>query len=297
VTSSSTVKTRLCVCFCSRKDCDFGVKAVAEDDVAKAESLPPPSIQWSPHTVQDCMPEGKCEQGGFHDDLKSKWSKLGYGTNQGLILPGVWVNTLRVKGGVLSPCTSTDQESCKHGLHLNFTSSCFAPSSKEGIFQQPQNCWSKLQPCQDNDDEPDCQPLAFIDMKSTYELERSALLDSVASYSSSTYSVIGLYFAVVLVVGRYLRAAFQDSSKRAIYEEIPNVDIFLDLVTAVKMAREHRDLRTEFQLYYCLMKVLRSTNLLLSNGGLEPTNYGAGRTDPIPQQCAEPVRHQDTVTV
>merc|ERR1712048_1122316 len=102
--------------------------------------------------------------------------------------------------------------------------------------------------------------------------------------------------AVVLVAGNYLRGVFQNSSKRTIYEEIPDVGNFMDLTIAIKLAREHRDLRTEFQLYYCLMKVLRSTQLLLNNGGLEPEDYGIFRTDDPPPECKEPPRNAEDKT-
>eukprot|EP00933_Yihiella_yeosuensis_P026787 TRINITY_DN20815_c0_g1_i1.p1 TRINITY_DN20815_c0_g1~~TRINITY_DN20815_c0_g1_i1.p1 ORF type:complete len:697 (-),score=74.80 TRINITY_DN20815_c0_g1_i1:87-1868(-) len=123
-------------------------------------------------------------------------------------------------------------------------------------------------------------------VQATVELERSANLGTLAQ-DSSYGSAIGLYLAVVLVAGRYLRGAFEDSSKRAVYEELPNVEVFLDLVAAIKLAREHKDLKTEFQLYYCLMKVLRSTQILMVAGGTEPFDYGVGRTDPCPKECVE----------
>jgi len=122
-------------------------------------------------------------------------------------------------------------------------------------------------------------------LKVTYEVVRFAL----SPINSGSYgSVVGLYLAVVLVAGRYLRATFQDASKRAIYEEIPDVGLFLDLVVAVRIAREHGDLRTELQLYYCMTKVLRSTAVLLDYGGHEVSDYGVCRTDPCPPECVAP---------
>jgi len=130
--------------------------------------------------------------------------------------------------------------------------------------------------------------LAAVDgsrpLRVVFELEKQAPIEE----SSSWGSVMGLYVGLVFVVGKYLRAAFQDSSKRCVYEEIPDVGVFLDLVTAVQLAREHGDLRTEFQLYYELMKVLRSTDLLLTSGGFEVEGYGVGRTDRCPPECVEP---------
>ncbi|CAE7322742.1 unnamed protein product [Symbiodinium natans] len=111
------------------------------------------------------------------------------------------------------------------------------------------------------------------------ELEKSVNVQGVTGDTSSSYtSALGLYVAVVLVAGRYLRTAFQGASKQAIYDEIPDAHVFLDIIEAIKMAREHNDLRIEFELYYCLMQVLRSTHILLRTGGHQPRVYGIGRT-------------------
>lgn len=118
-----------------------------------------------------------------------------------------------------------------------------------------------------------------------FEIEKGA---QISESTGSWGSVLGLYAGLVVVVGRYLRTAFQDSSKRAVYEEIPDVGVFLDLVTAIQLAREHGDLRTEFQLYYELMKVLRSTDLLLTSGRHEVQGYGVFRVDTCPAECIEP---------
>lgn len=100
------------------------------------------------------------------------------------------------------------------------------------------------------------------------ELEKSVNVQGVAGSSSDYTSALGLYVA--------------GASKQAIYDEIPDVHVFLNLIEAIKMAREHGDLRVEFELYYCLMQVLRSTHILLRIGGHEPRNYGIGRVDRHP---------------
>jgi hypothetical protein len=97
---------------------------------------------------------------------------------------------------------------------------------------------------------------------------------------SSYGSAVSLYIGVVFIAGKYLRGNFQLSSTRASWEEIPDVDGLLDLISSIKIARGHGDLRTEFQLYYCLMKVLRSPVLLTSIGGNELEGYSFGRSDP-----------------
>jgi len=202
-------------------------------------------------------------------NLRKWWLELGRGETVSVRdLRHIWDTSVRVGSGKPEPQNKT--------LDMTYSVSNCSRNCEAGWCTQA-HCWGTLRTV----------PLGKDESVIVYELERSASLGSL-SETTTSFSVAGLYIAVVLVFGRYLRAAFQDSSKRAIYEEIPDVGAFLDLVTAIKLAREHKDLRTEFQLYYCLMKVLRSTNLLLTTGGHEPSRYGAGRYDPRPPECEEP---------
>lgn len=131
-------------------------------------------------------------------------------------------------------------------------------------------------PDPDNSSEPAVEEPTPLRLQ--VELEKSVNVQGVTGEASSSYtSALGLYAAVVLVAGKYLRAAFQGASKQAIYDEIPDAHVFLDIIEAIKMAREHNDLRIEFELYYCLMQVLRSTHILLRTGGHQPRVYGIGR--------------------
>ncbi|CAJ1358751.1 unnamed protein product [Effrenium voratum] len=89
----------------------------------------------------------------------------------------------------------------------------------------------------------------------------------VGGASSSSWSVMGIYLGVVYTVGRLLRSAFQDSSKRVIYEEIPDTSLLEDLCNGIYIARIQRLLRTEYKLYYQLLSLLRSPELLLNVTG------------------------------
>jgi len=81
--------------------------------------------------------------------------------------------------------------------------------------------------------------------------------------SSSPLTVVGLYFGMVLTVGRFLRIAFQDSSKRMIYDELPDTALLTDLCNGIHIARIQGVLQTEYQLYYELIRIYRSPEILL----------------------------------
>ncbi|CAK9111828.1 unnamed protein product [Durusdinium trenchii] len=85
--------------------------------------------------------------------------------------------------------------------------------------------------------------------------------------ASSSWSVMGIYLGVVYTIGRLLRGVFQDSSKRVIYEEIPDTSLLEDLCNGIYIARIQRFLRTEYKLFYQLMNILRSPELLLNVTG------------------------------
>jgi len=92
---------------------------------------------------------------------------------------------------------------------------------------------------------------------------------------SGSWGVMGIYLGVVYAVGRFLRLVFQDSSKRAIYEELPDVQLLQDLCNGIYIARIQHLLKTEFKLYYQLMNLFRSPELLLTVTG----TFGAQKID------------------
>ena len=96
------------------------------------------------------------------------------------------------------------------------------------------------------------------------------------------FTVVGLYLSVVLVVGRFLRTAFQNSTFRLVVEEIPNPQILLDMCMAINLSRIYADLKTEYRIYSALIKFLRSPVTLLKLGGPDLELYGLYRRDPDP---------------
>ncbi|CAK0876518.1 unnamed protein product, partial [Prorocentrum cordatum] len=84
-----------------------------------------------------------------------------------------------------------------------------------------------------------------------------------ANQGSSGMSLKGLYLGVVLTTGNLLRVLFRDSSKRVIYEEVADTSLMRDLVDGIYIVRMQGNLRVEFELYYQLLSILRSPELLL----------------------------------
>lgn len=75
-------------------------------------------------------------------------------------------------------------------------------------------------------------------------------------------SALSFYIGVVYTVGTFIRLIFKDSSKRMIYEEVPTTDLLLDLCNGIYTARLQGNMEVEFKLYYELIRVYRSPELL-----------------------------------
>ena len=92
--------------------------------------------------------------------------------------------------------------------------------------------------------------------------ERAVPLGKSKATQGSQWSVIGLYFGVVLTVGRFLRLAVEGSSKRMIYEEIPEAQRLLDVCSGIAISRRKGDLALERKLYYQLTVLYRRPEVL-----------------------------------
>lgn len=86
---------------------------------------------------------------------------------------------------------------------------------------------------------------------------------SSGSSGGESMTVVGIYVTVVLTIGRFLRMIFQDSSKRVIYEELDNTSKLTDICNGIYVARLIGELETESKLYYELLRIYRSPQLLL----------------------------------
>ncbi|WAR12852.1 PIEZ2-like protein [Mya arenaria] len=75
--------------------------------------------------------------------------------------------------------------------------------------------------------------------------------------------IIGLYVSLVLVIGRFVRFFFSDSSFRIMFDELPCVDHILSLCLNLYLARECREYRLEEQLFSKLLFLYRSPEAMI----------------------------------
>jgi hypothetical protein len=76
-------------------------------------------------------------------------------------------------------------------------------------------------------------------------------------------SVVAIYLTVVLTIGNVIRRLFVDTSKRIIYEEMPETELLLDLCNGIYIARIQGNLKAEWDLYHELLRIYRSPEMLL----------------------------------
>jgi len=75
-------------------------------------------------------------------------------------------------------------------------------------------------------------------------------------------SVNVLYSFVIVTVGNMLRLFFKDSSKKIIWEEVPDTDLLMDLINGVYIARIQGMLDIEWILYHEFLRIYRSPELM-----------------------------------
>jgi len=114
--------------------------------------------------------------------------------------------------------------------------------------------------------------LANSTSQSGIELEIAS--DKVSSSTDGSWSFIYVYVYLVYGIGRALRLACVLASQRMIYEEMPNTDLLLDLCNGIYTARINGDLNAEYKLYYELIHIYRSPELLFEiSKGNQPNSY------------------------
>jgi len=96
--------------------------------------------------------------------------------------------------------------------------------------------------------------------------------------SPGSLTIIGIYVTVIYTIGRVLRLYFQDRSKFVLYEELPDTQLLLDLCNGIYIARIQGQLAAEYHLYYELIRILRSPELLLEVS----QGHGVGRAPSPP---------------
>mmetsp|Transcript_94413 Transcript_94413/g.303574 ORF Transcript_94413/g.303574 Transcript_94413/m.303574 type:complete len:347 (+) Transcript_94413:1420-2460(+) len=106
--------------------------------------------------------------------------------------------------------------------------------------------------------------------------------------STSNMSLTVVYISFVYAFGKFLRLAFQDSSKRMPYEELEDTKLLMDLCDGIYISRKAGQLRREDKLYYELIHIYRSPELLYDVSRRTRGSRGAGHSQ-------SPSRHASTL--
>eukprot|EP00049_Salpingoeca_infusionum_P004507 m.80388 g.80388 ORF g.80388 m.80388 type:complete len:2509 (+) comp12598_c0_seq3:623-8149(+) len=80
----------------------------------------------------------------------------------------------------------------------------------------------------------------------------------------SSYGIVGLYISVVLVIGQLLRLWTANISHQIVFEKMPQVVTLQNVVEAIYLAREQRELPTEEEFFELLVALYRSPAALVA---------------------------------
>ena len=81
--------------------------------------------------------------------------------------------------------------------------------------------------------------------------------------ASSSMTITAIYAGIVYSIGRMMKSCCYDSSKRVIYEELPDQEYLQDLHAGIYIAREQSNLEMEYRLYQTLLDVYRTPATLV----------------------------------
>ncbi|EGR28868.1 hypothetical protein IMG5_167770 [Ichthyophthirius multifiliis] len=109
-------------------------------------------------------------------------------------------------------------------------------------------------------------------------------------YSNITFgfSIITIYTSVILVIGKFLRDAFSGSVQNIIFTCMPNPDLLLTLCNSIAYARTEGDFVKENILYYELMDLIRSPEMLKKLTG----SYAQALTQKYKMQVLQEIKEQ-----
>lgn len=76
------------------------------------------------------------------------------------------------------------------------------------------------------------------------------------------YSVMSFYISIILMVANYFRSLFQGSAYTIIMSDIPYADPILCICDGIYQARLRGDIYEEEMLYWTLIDIIRSPDLM-----------------------------------
>jgi hypothetical protein len=86
--------------------------------------------------------------------------------------------------------------------------------------------------------------------------------NDLVSPTSQSYDVLTFYITFILIIGKFIRSIISGEAERVIYTEMPNPNKLLNLCEGIKISRYKKDLIREDKLYYVLVDLLRSPEML-----------------------------------
>jgi hypothetical protein len=84
----------------------------------------------------------------------------------------------------------------------------------------------------------------------------------LVSETTSSYDVLGFYITFVLVIGNLIRGFISGEETRIILTEMPDPDALITLCEGTKISRYRRDFIKEEYLYYVLIDLMRSPEII-----------------------------------
>ena len=84
----------------------------------------------------------------------------------------------------------------------------------------------------------------------------------LVSSTSTNYDVLTFYISFILVVGRLIRGAVAGEAEKIVFTEMPEPMKILNLCEGVKISRYRCEFEREEHLYYVLIDLMRSPEIL-----------------------------------
>ena len=83
-------------------------------------------------------------------------------------------------------------------------------------------------------------------------------------YSSATagYDILTFYVTFILVVGKYIRSMLLGEAERVMYTEMINPNKLLNVCEGIRIPRIKKDFLQEDKLYYLLIDLMRSPEII-----------------------------------
>ena len=119
----------------------------------------------------------------------------------------------------------------------------------------------------------------YWNISSTYSMEKGIIFfvfSEKINLTSSSYSLLYFYAVFIFAIGNVVRQFNSGHAEKVIYNEMPKPNKLFNLCEGIKIARYYNDLEREDRLYYILIDVLRSPDILkmITKSSLYFTNLG-----------------------